>query len=190
MPTFGTKPELERRRFPGGTWLGIPPNWSAIHRWRRRPAGLARIPEWPGPRTRRQEQHSWPLPSRSRLDRRLLLEYRGIPRNAIWSGVNWIVPKGSPTAVVSKGVSPKLPLADAGKSRLVPSRNLIRKVVISFVLLDRTTECRAGLYARVGGIRDRAEGVHGLKVPVAQKAEHVAVKIIRSRASDDVYHAA
>ena len=72
----------------------------------------------------------------------------------------------------------------------MPPRNLVREIIVGLVLLDRSTESGTGLNAGVSGIRNRAERVHRLKIPVTQVAVDVAVEIIRSRARDDVDHPA
>ncbi len=79
---------------------------------------------------------------------------------------------------------------DAGKSGLVPPRNFVRKIKIGFIFLDRPAKRRARLHARVSRIWHSAEGIHRLKITVAQISKHVAVKIVRSRARDDVHHPA
>ena len=113
-----------------------------------------------------------------------------VRRKPTWSGVSCNVPKGSPTLGCVKRHQSEVVCADVGESCLMPPRNFVGKIVIGFVFLDRPAESRARLHPRVSRIGNRAERIHRLKIPVAQVAEHVAVKFIRSRACDDVHHSA
>ena len=70
------------------------------------------------------------------------------------------------------------------------ARRFIGKVVESLIFLNRATESEACLHARIGWVFHCAERVHGLELAVAKKAEHRTARIIRSRAGDDVDHAA
>ncbi len=72
----------------------------------------------------------------------------------------------------------------------MPSCDFIREIVISLIFLDRAAKGRSCLHPRVGRIGNRAEWIHRLKIPIAQIAVNVAMKIIRSGASDDVHHTA
>src|SRR5580692_9793894 len=72
----------------------------------------------------------------------------------------------------------------------MPPGNFVGKVVIRFVFLDRSAESCSCLHARVGGVRNRAERVYRLEVTVAQVAEDVAMKVIRSGTGNDVHHSA
>src|SRR5207245_2752581 len=58
------------------------------------------------------------------------------------------------------------------------------------VFFERSAKSRAGLNPRIGGIRNRAERVHRLKVTVANISESRAVKSVGPGAGNDVYHAA
>ena len=75
---------------------------------------------------------------------------------------------------------PEVALANVGKSRFMPPRNFVRKIVIRLILLDRSAERCASLHSCVGRIRNRAEWVHCLEIPVAQVAVDVAVEVVRS----------
>ena len=70
----------------------------------------------------------------------------------------------------------------------MPSRNLIREVIKSLVLLQSAAEGDPGLHARVCGILYRAERIHRLKVSISQISIYIAVKLVRPRARDDVDH--
>ncbi len=71
----------------------------------------------------------------------------------------------------------------------MPSRSFVREVVISLILLDRPAKSYASLYASVSRIRNRTERVDGLELAIAEKAEDVAVELVRAGAGDDVDYA-
>jgi len=70
----------------------------------------------------------------------------------------------------------------------MPSCNLVGKIKIRLVLLNRTTERHAGLHSRVSRVGHRAERIYRLEIPVSQITVDVSVKIVRSRTGDDVHH--
>ena len=72
----------------------------------------------------------------------------------------------------------------------MPPRGFVSEVVKSLIFLHRAAEREACLHARIGWVFHCAERVHGLELAVAKKAEHRTVRSIRSRAGDDVDHAA
>src|ERR1700694_978312 len=72
----------------------------------------------------------------------------------------------------------------------MPPGSFISEVVIRFVLVDRTAESQASLYAGVCRIGRCAKGVDGLEIAIAEVSVDVAVEVVRSGAGDDVDHAA
>src|SRR5437660_10794949 len=68
--------------------------------------------------------------------------------------------------------------------------DFIREVVVGLVLLDGSAKCGAGLQAGVGRILHGAERIYGLKIPVPEVAEDIAMKCVRTGAGDDVDYAA
>src|SRR5713101_3708692 len=72
----------------------------------------------------------------------------------------------------------------------MPPRGFIGEVIVRLVLLNRSAESQASLYACVCRIGSCAEGIHRLKSAIAQVSVNVAVEIVRSGAGDDVDHAA
>jgi hypothetical protein len=77
----------------------------------------------------------------------------------------------------------------------MPPRDFVGEIVVSLILLDGSAEGSSRLHAGVGGIwtgrrEANREGIHGLEVAIAQKAENVAVEVVRAGAGDDVHHPA
>src|ERR1039458_8302110 len=64
------------------------------------------------------------------------------------------------------------------ESGLVAPGDFIGKVIVSFALLDRSTEGCASLHAGVSRIGRGAKGVDGLEIAIAQVSVNVAVKIV------------
>ena len=72
----------------------------------------------------------------------------------------------------------KIALPNAGESRLVPPSDFIGEVVVSLISLDRSPKSDSRLYACIGRVRNRAEGIHRLEIPIAQVAKHISVKVV------------
>ena len=148
-----------------GNWWGIPP----IAREGRRsgPARrqLAMRHSLPSPTMRQPERHTVRLPPRKPDCRAAVPATRGLLRNEIWSGVSCRVHETGWRAEICGSVeraeseaglatAGRAILSDAGKSRLVPPRDLVSEVEERLVFLDRPAERYAGLHARVGRIRE------------------------------------
>src|ERR1700683_1690361 len=68
----------------------------------------------------------------------------------------------------------------------MPTSDFVSEIEICLVLLDGAAKRSAGLHPRVRRIRQRAEWIHRLKIPVAQESEDVAMKIVGARSRNDV----
>src|SRR5208283_3018408 len=58
----------------------------------------------------------------------------------------------------------KVVRTNAGETGLMPARDFVGKVIVSFVFLDGPAECRSRLHPRVSRVGNVAEWVHGLKI--------------------------
>ena len=68
--------------------------------------------------------------------------------------------------------------------------DFVGEVVERLIFFQRAAESGARLHARVGRIRNGAEGIDRLKIAVAEISVNVAVKIVGAGTGDDVDHAA
>src|ERR1022692_3695941 len=68
--------------------------------------------------------------------------------------------------------------------------DFIGEVIVSLVLLDGTAKRSACLHPGIGRVRNGTEWIHCLEIAVAQESEDVAMKVVRSRARDDIQHPA
>src|SRR6185437_11768956 len=105
-------------------------------------------------------------------------QHRRISQKANLSGSQLQSAKGKSDGGCIERSQPEISLPNARKSGLMPARDFVRKEIESLVFFNRPTERRSRLHPRVSRIGHIAEGIHRLKIAVAQISEDIAMKSV------------